>query len=56
MAGGWFESVAEAQRRAKRGCPSRCTWRSGAGSEHGLTLKDNVDAYGELGFAPQSPA
>jgi L-lactate dehydrogenase (cytochrome)/glycolate oxidase len=23
-----------------------------AGSEHGLTLKDNVDAYGELGFAP----
>ena len=23
-----------------------------AGSEHGLTLKDNVEAFGELGFAP----
>jgi L-lactate dehydrogenase (cytochrome)/glycolate oxidase len=23
-----------------------------AGTEHGLTLKDNVDAFGELGFAP----
>ena len=23
-----------------------------AGTEHGLTLKDNVEAFGELGFAP----
>ena len=52
MAGGWFESVAEAQRRAKRRLPESVYMAIWAGSEHGLTLKDNVDAYGELGFAP----
>ncbi len=52
MAGGWFESVAEAQRRAKRRLPESVYMAIWAGSEHGLTLKDNVDAFGELGFAP----
>jgi L-lactate dehydrogenase (cytochrome)/glycolate oxidase len=52
MAGGWFESVAEAQRRAERGLPASVYMAIWAGTEHGLTLKDNVEAFGELGFAP----
>jgi len=52
VAGGWFESVAEAQRRAKRHLPSSVYMAIWAGSEHGLTLEDNVAAFGELGFAP----
>ena len=53
MAGGWFETVAEAQRRAASGgCPSRCTGALVAGSERGLTLEDNIAAFAELGFAP----
>jgi len=52
MGSGWFESVAEAQRRAKRCLPSLVYMAIWAGTEHGLTLKDNVDAFGELGFAP----
>jgi pre-mycofactocin synthase len=52
MAGGWFETVAEAQRRAKRRLPPSVYKALIAGSESGLTLKDNVGAFGELGFAP----
>ena len=52
MAGGWFESVAEAQRRAKRILPASVYMAIWAGTEHGLTLTDNVEAFGELGFAP----
>ncbi len=52
MAGGWFESVAEAQRRAKRSLPSSVYMAIWAGTEDGLTLKDNVEAFGELGFGP----
>jgi L-lactate dehydrogenase (cytochrome)/glycolate oxidase len=52
MAGGWFESVAEAQRRAKRELPSSVYMAIWAGTERGLTLTDNVEAFGELGFAP----
>ena len=52
MAGGWFESVAEAQRRARRRLPGSVYMALIAGSELGLTLKDNVAAFGELGFAP----
>jgi L-lactate dehydrogenase (cytochrome)/glycolate oxidase len=52
MAGGWFETVAEAQRRAKRSIPKSVYNAIWAGSEVGLTLKDNIDAFGELGFAP----
>ena len=52
MAGGWFETVAEAQRRAKRRLPKSVYMALWAGSEFGLTLKDNVEAFGELGFAP----
>jgi pre-mycofactocin synthase len=53
MAGGWFESIAEAQRRAKRQLPASVFMAIWAGTEHGLTLKDNVEAFGELGFAPR---
>jgi L-lactate dehydrogenase (cytochrome)/glycolate oxidase len=48
----WFETVAEAERRAKRRLPKSVYMALIAGSEFGLTLKDNVDAFGELGFAP----
>src|SRR5690349_7138871 len=53
MAGGWFESVAEAQRREKKRLPAAVFVAVWAGSEHGLTVKDNVAAVGELGFAPR---
>ncbi len=48
----WFESVNEAQRRAKKILPPSVFGALHAGSEFGLTLADNVAAYGELGFAP----
>ncbi len=52
MGNGWFETVAEAQRRAKKRLPSSVYLALLAGSEEGRTLRDNVAAYGELGFAP----
>jgi isopentenyl diphosphate isomerase/L-lactate dehydrogenase-like FMN-dependent dehydrogenase len=52
MANKWFETVAEAQRRAKKRLPKSVYAALIAGSERGLTLDDNVAAYGELGFAP----
>jgi L-lactate dehydrogenase (cytochrome)/glycolate oxidase len=52
MSTGWFETVAEAQRRAKRRLPKSVYMALVAGSESGLTLKDNIAAFGELGFAP----
>jgi heme/flavin dehydrogenase (mycofactocin system) len=52
MAGEWFETVAEAERRAARRLPRSVNLAVRAGSERGLTLADNVAAYGELGFAP----
>jgi len=48
----WFESVAVAQRRAKRRLPKSVYAALLAGSEAGVTLSDNVAAFGELGFAP----
>lgn len=52
MASGWFETVAEAQRRAKKRLPASVYKALIAGSEAGLTLQDNLIAFGELGFAP----
>ena len=52
MPGGWFESIAEAQRRAKRELPSSVYMAIWAAVERGLTLADNVAAFDELGFAP----
>jgi L-lactate dehydrogenase (cytochrome)/glycolate oxidase len=48
----WFESVAEAQRRAKKRLPSSVYSALLAGSEKGITVADNVAAFGELGFTP----
>jgi pre-mycofactocin synthase len=48
----WFESVAEAQRRARKRLPPSVYSALVAGSERGTTLDDNVAAFAELGFAP----
>ncbi len=52
MANAWFETVAEAQRRAKKRLPKSVYDALIAGSERGLTVEDNISAYSELGFAP----
>ncbi|MBV9802839.1 MAG: mycofactocin biosynthesis FMN-dependent deaminase MftD [Solirubrobacterales bacterium] len=48
----WFESVAVAQRRAKRRLPKSVYSALIAGAEAGVTLADNLAAFRELGFAP----
>src|SRR5579863_9623704 len=52
MGNAWFETVAEAQRRAKKRLPASVYGALVAGSEKGLTVRDNVSAFSELGFAP----
>ena len=52
MANPWFETVAEAERRAKRRLPKSVHKALMAGSERGVTLSDNLAAFAELGFAP----
>ncbi|MFC4069040.1 pre-mycofactocin synthase MftD [Actinoplanes subglobosus] len=54
MSNAWFESVAEAQRRARRRLPASVYKAILAGSERGITLRDNVDAFDEIGFAPHT--
>jgi heme/flavin dehydrogenase (mycofactocin system) len=50
----WFESIAEAQRRAKKRLPGSVYSALIAGSEKGLTLADNLGAFDELRFAPRT--
>jgi L-lactate dehydrogenase (cytochrome)/glycolate oxidase len=52
MARSWFETVAEAQRRAQKRLPPSVYKALLAGSERGLTIDDNLAAFGEVGFAP----
>jgi pre-mycofactocin synthase len=52
MANKWFETVAVAQRRAKKHLPASVYGALIAGAEAGLTIDDNVKAFRELGFAP----
>jgi len=52
MANKWFETVAVAQRRAKKHLPASVYGALIAGAEQGITIRDNVDAFAELGFAP----
>ena len=52
MSNAWFETVAEAQRRARKRLPSSVYRALLAGSEQGVTVSDNVKAFSELGFAP----
>jgi L-lactate dehydrogenase (cytochrome) len=48
----WFETVAEAQRRARRLLPKGVYMALVAGAETGSTMEDNVAAFGELKFRP----
>ena len=52
MADQWFETVAIAQQRAKRRLPKSVYASLISASEKGITVSDNVEAFGELGFAP----
>jgi len=52
MSNGWFETVAEAQRRARKRLPPSVYSALVAGSERGTTVRDNLAAFSELGFAP----
>ncbi len=49
----WFESVAEAQRRAKKRLPASVYGALIAGAESGVTSDDNIAAFRELGFFPR---
>jgi hypothetical protein len=40
MSSGWFETVAEAERRARKRLPKSVYWSVVAGSEQGATLAD----------------
>lgn len=48
----WFETVAVAQKRAKKRLPKPVYDALVAGSERGATIEDNQAAFGELGFLP----
>jgi pre-mycofactocin synthase len=48
----WFETVAEAQRRARRRLPPSVYGALLAGAERGMSYRDNLSAFGELEFAP----
>jgi pre-mycofactocin synthase len=48
----WFESVAVAQRRARRVLPKSVYDALVAGSERGSTMSDNVAAFAEIGLLP----
>src|SRR3954467_5253527 len=48
----WFETVAEAERRAQRQLPKSVCSALLAGCEAGITYRDNLRAFTELGFAP----
>lgn len=48
----WFETVAEARRRARRRLPRSVFLALEAGAEAGVTRADNVAAFSQIGFAP----
>jgi pre-mycofactocin synthase len=52
----WFESLAEAERRAKKRVPKSVYDALLAGAERGITLQDDLAAFGELGFVPRIAA
>ncbi|GAA5040424.1 heme/flavin dehydrogenase (mycofactocin system) [Thermocatellispora tengchongensis] len=49
---GWFETVAHAQRLARKRLPRSVYGALLAGSEQGVSYGDNTAAFAELGFAP----
>ncbi|MGW6898960.1 pre-mycofactocin synthase MftD [Streptomyces sp. NPDC054919] len=52
MGNSWFETVAHAQRRARKRLPKSVYDALLAGSEAGVSYRDNTAAFQELGFAP----
>lgn len=52
MSDAWFETVREARRRAKKRLPHSVYLALIAGSERGITLRDNVAAFEEIELAP----
>src|SRR6201987_5778433 len=52
MANKWFETVAVAQRRAKRRLPPSVYGALVAGAEAGVTVRDNVAAFSGVGVGP----
>jgi len=52
VANRWFETVAVAQRRAKRRLPKSVYRALIAGAEAGVSLRDNTSAFDELGLRP----
>jgi len=48
----WFETIAEARRRAQRRLPRSVFLAIEAGAEAGVTREDNVRAFSDLRFAP----
>ncbi len=52
MSNPWFETVAVAQRRAKKRLPASVYGALIGGAEAGISLGDNLTAFDELGFRP----
>ncbi|WP_018177853.1 pre-mycofactocin synthase MftD [Jongsikchunia kroppenstedtii] len=52
MVNPWFETVLEAQRRAQKRLPKSVYASLVAGTQAGITVNDNMEAFNELGFAP----
>jgi len=52
MAIKWFETVAVAQRRAEKRLPRSVYGALIAGSEKGLSSRDNLDSFDQLGLSP----
>ncbi|KRF19067.1 alpha-hydroxy-acid oxidizing enzyme [Nocardioides sp. Soil797] len=52
MSSAWMETVAEAQRRARKRLPASVYSALLAGSERGTSYEDNTGAFSELGLAP----
>jgi heme/flavin dehydrogenase (mycofactocin system) len=48
----WFETVAIAQERAKKRLPKSVYGALIAGAEAGISMRDNVSAFDEIGFRP----
>src|SRR5579859_5290789 len=56
MSRSWFESVAEADRKARARLPRSVYKALLAGTEAGISYRDNVAAFGELGLMPRVAA
>lgn len=52
MANPWFETVAVAQQRAKKRLPRSVYGALIGGSEKGVTIEQNQDAFSQIGLAP----